>query len=119
MKKHTYITIFLFVPNILMAGEWFALNNTEIINQENIVENKLWEYLNNTSQVKFRAREKYKYQYTKEGEKIYINAFCDSWEKRNLNNELVIVKDGGSCYFRINYNLKTEKFSKLYVNGEV
>ena len=61
------------------------------------------------------------------GEKIvWINCFCvsgsnlphfssnnpDKW-----NEEIIIVKDGGNCYFSVFLNLTTQRFEKLMVNG--
>lgn len=47
---------------------------------------------------------------------IYGNYFCNSggvnwWEK------LVIVEDGGDCFFQIEYDVESEMFIKLLVNG--
>ena len=61
----------------------------------------------------------YTYQYViTNNDDIFINAFCNTLNRENLNRELLVVEDGGSCYFQINYNLKTGIFSKLSVNGE-
>ena len=108
----------MLISNAPMAGEWYAVKSKKINIIEKTIENKLWEYINSTSQVKFNPRKTYNYQYTNEGTNIYINAFCETWGRKNLNKELLIVRDGGSCYFQIHYNYKTEMFSKLNVNGE-
>jgi len=48
---------------------------------------------------------------------IYGNYFCNNlgmdWQKR-----LVIVDDGGDCYFQVEYDAKSGLFIKLMVNGE-
>ena len=68
---------------------------------------------------KFEPKEKYTFQYkATSSEEIYINALCDTFERKDLHKELVMVFDGGSCFFQINYNLKTGKFYELQVNGE-
>ena len=64
----------------------------------------------------------YKRQYmvikNDQGEKkVWVNCFCDTlneyWKK-----QLVIVMDGGKCYFNLKVNLSTEKAYELVVNGE-
>ena len=47
---------------------------------------------------------------------IYGNFFCNNlgmdWRKK-----LVIVDDGGDCFFQIEYDVESEVFIKLLVNG--
>lgn len=64
---------------------------------------------------------KYKRQYVvvtnKKGEKeVWINCFCG--ESKNWKKELVIVNDGGNCYFNLVINLTTGKFHDLLINGD-
>jgi hypothetical protein len=63
----------------------------------------------------------YKRQYicyiTKKGEKIvYVNCFCGSmnidWHK-----QMMIVQDGGNCFFNLKINLSTQKYFDFMVNG--
>jgi hypothetical protein len=62
----------------------------------------------------------YKRQYVGiliKGEKeIFINFFCivddPEWTKHE-----VLVLDGGSCFFRVNFSMKTQMFHGLQVNG--
>lgn len=65
----------------------------------------------------------YKRQYipfiNKRGEKlVWVNCFCigdinfPDWKK-----EIVMVDDGGSCYFNVIINLTTKKYGKLFING--
>lgn len=61
------------------------------------------------------------------GEKIvWINCFCVNgsnlphFSSNNPNKwgeEVIIVKDGGNCYFSLFLNLNTGKFDQLVVNG--
>ncbi|HEV7783473.1 MAG TPA: hypothetical protein VGO58_19500 [Chitinophagaceae bacterium] len=69
--------------------------------------------------------EKYKLQLVpvtnEKGEKIvYVNCFCggnaNSYFK-NWRTELVMVDDGGSCFFNVKINLTTRKSYDLMVNG--
>jgi hypothetical protein len=47
---------------------------------------------------------------------IWINFFCNSHVK-DWTHEVVLVKDGGSCYFQLEYNMKTRTVENLSVNG--
>lgn len=65
---------------------------------------------------------RYKRQYiavtNKNGEKeVWVNCFCDFRDK-NWKENIVIVMDGGNCYFNLKMNLTTGKFYELMVNGE-
>jgi len=65
--------------------------------------------------------EKYNRQYmpviNDKGEKeVWINCFCNSWEK-DWRKERIIVKDGGNCYFNLKINLGTKKYYDFMVNG--
>jgi hypothetical protein len=64
---------------------------------------------------------KYKRQYiaviNSRGEKeVWINCFCDTSPKGWKNN-LIIVEDGGNCYFNLKINLTTDEYYDLMVNG--
>lgn len=48
---------------------------------------------------------------------IYGNYFCNNGGI-NWQQELVIVIDGGECFFQIEYDVESELFIKLLVNGE-
>lgn len=65
--------------------------------------------------------EEYKRQYVpvinKNGEKeIWINCFCNTWDM-NWRKELIIVDDGGNCYFRLKINLTKNEYYDFMVNG--
>jgi hypothetical protein len=64
--------------------------------------------------------EKYKRQYivvkNSKGEKeVWINCMCST--RKNWQKELIIVKDGGNCYFNLKINLTKKKYYDLGVNG--
>jgi hypothetical protein len=64
---------------------------------------------------------KYKRQYVPaindKGEKVvWVNCFCSRWGE-NWKERLIMVEDGGNCYFNLSINLTTGKYSKLKVNG--
>lgn len=64
---------------------------------------------------------KYRRQYTgivRKGRRIiYVNFFCDSFGT-DWMKEQVIVMDGGSCYFQLEYDIEKKSYGALRVNGE-
>lgn len=63
----------------------------------------------------------YKRQYiatlNSKGEKeVWVNCFCAAW-KENWKNDLIIVKDGGNCFFHLKINVTTKKYYDLMING--
>lgn len=53
------------------------------------------------------------------GEKVIeIHAFCTLDEPGRLAKELVVILDGGSCYFQLIYHPDSKRFSNLQINGE-
>lgn len=91
------------------------------------LEEKIAEYLSQNSNLFYRQPpvwerlDEYQRQYIgleRGGRKIiYGNYFCNS-EGINWQQELVIVEDGGECYFQVEYDVESELFIKLMVNGE-
>lgn len=66
-------------------------------------------------------REKYRRQYiamtNDKGEKIvWINCFCGV-DNDNWRNSIVMVHDGGSCYFNLKVNLTKGVYYDFWVNG--
>ena len=56
---------------------------------------------------------------TRKGRRIvYANFFCNrSSSDRDWHVWPVVVKDGGSCYFQVEYDVESQRFSRLSVNG--
>lgn len=55
----------------------------------------------------------------KKGEKeVWVNCFCRTWDTNNWKKEILLVHDGGNCYFNFKLNLTTKQFYDLIVNGE-
>jgi hypothetical protein len=53
----------------------------------------------------------------RKGEKeVWVNCFCRTWDDR-WKTDLMIVDDGGNCYFNFKINLATNKIFELGVNG--
>ena len=83
------------------------------------IEEKLWKYIKAKSDKSFHPKESYIYQYkTINKSELYINAFCEIGEDRDIEKNFVMVLDGGSCYFQATYDFKTNEFVRLEVNGE-
>jgi hypothetical protein len=54
----------------------------------------------------------------KKGQKeVLVNCFCSTWNN-NWRTAILVVHDGGNCYFNLKINLTTRKFYDLVVNGE-
>jgi len=57
--------------------------------------------------------------YTDGGKKrIFVNSFCHWKEDWLWRESLVIVKDGGTCFFRVHYDLSSSQFEQLEINGD-
>jgi hypothetical protein len=48
---------------------------------------------------------------------VWVNCFCNDFDK-NWRRDMVIVQDGGNCYFSLIINLVTKKISRFIVNGD-
>ena len=52
------------------------------------------------------------------GEKeVWINFFCSDWGNDNWKSDIMMVHDGGNCYFNLKVNLTTKSYSELSING--
>ena len=122
------VAIFPESSNEIMQQNRFTPTKEEIIKAENTLKYKL-KLLNNPlmnqsrSPIIHKNLKKYKRQYfgyiNAKGEKIlYINSL---WSKSNRENywlqQMMMVSDGGSYYWNIEYNLETDELENLKVNG--
>jgi len=121
----TVFVIFNDSSNINLSSE--DLSQIDSILQqcinENLEQKKTGEELNK----KHRKRKpentshmEYKRQYfpgiNDKGEKVvWVNCFCHT--SRDWKKQLIMVEDGGSCYFNVTINLTTGKYYHLRVNG--
>ena len=48
---------------------------------------------------------------------VFANFFCRDFGK-DWRTEPVVVKDGGDCYFSVDYDVDKGSFSNLMINGE-
>ncbi len=49
---------------------------------------------------------------------IFINAFCVIMKHQSPDKEIIVVMDGGSCFFNLKYNPLSKEFFDLFINGE-
>jgi len=113
-KKHIFKT-----ENI----KQFKLTEIEIQKVKSIIKSKI-DSLNNSSDKIIIPEQEYFRQYigfiNSKGEKlVYVNSFCDTHNKNHnqLKEQLLKVKDGGSCYYQTKINLTTSNCFSLIVNG--
>lgn len=52
----------------------------------------------------------------KDEKEVWVNCFWDDWDKA-WRTKIVVVHDGGPCYFNFKLNLTTKKSYDLSVNG--
>ena len=120
--KTIFATLALFtLPVTSFAGDWIEVEGgvMELDIKQEEVEESLWSFLENKSDISFQVRESYSYQYqAKTKDELYINAFCNALGKRDLHKDFLIVMDGGSCFFQATLNLLNGEFTLLGVNGE-
>src|SRR3954466_14580130 len=48
---------------------------------------------------------------------VFVNGFCHTFGGERLETEFFFVPDGGPCYFNLEYDPATRKFSSLRFNG--
>lgn len=112
-----------FVQNGESSGYWTPAESNVLV-----IENGLASFLQENSE-KFRLSEmpvwerlnQYNRQYLgiilEDRKLIYANFFCRSFET-DWRKEFVFVLDGGSCFFQFQYDVNTNEFFDLQVNGE-
>lgn len=82
-------------------------------------------YVKNQAKAQGRELKKwqdYIFQYQSQEQKgrrfIFINALCIHRGRQRLDKEMVIIFDGGSCYFNVKYDPSQKGFFDLFINGE-
>jgi len=72
--------------------------------------------------IELRNWQDYTFQYQgqeEDGRKfIFINALCAQRDRQRLDKEIIIIFDGGSCYFGVKYDPLQKVFFGLFINGE-
>ena len=122
------VAIFPESSDEIMPGKRYTPTKEDIIKAENALKSKLKEANRNlenqyNSPIIHRNLKKYKRQYfgfiNDKGEKIlYINSL---WKKNEEETkwlqQIIMVSDGGSHYWNIEYNIETDELINLSVNG--
>ena len=79
------------------------------------------------TQAKIEGREiqewkSYTFQYQGQEEHtkkfVFVNAFCVSNSTQQPSKQMVLVLDGGTCFFNVKYDPKNNQFFELLINGE-
>lgn len=112
-RKHNYI---------FKNAKRTKLNQTEIVIVEDLIEKAVNKY--NEKQKdgqKIKDLNKYKRQYipviNKEGEtEVWANFFCR--EEQDWKRNVIVVEDGGNCYFNLYINLTKDSTYKFSINGD-
>jgi hypothetical protein len=64
----------------------------------------------------------YTFQYQGQEEKgrkyIFVNALCASTDRQTLDKQIIVILDGGSCFFNLKYDPGQKVFFDLFINGE-
>lgn len=64
----------------------------------------------------------YTFQYQGQEERgrqfVFVNALCANGIRWKLDKQMVLVLDGGTCFFNVKYDPKNGQFFELLINGE-
>jgi hypothetical protein len=99
-----------------------ALSDQEIQTVKDILKKAVDEYNSKNKNYPLEPFDKYKFQFVglfnSKGEKeVWVNSFCTDFDK-NWRTELIMVEDGGRCFFNFYVNLTKQTFDRFSVNGE-
>jgi hypothetical protein len=126
--KQFEVAIFPESSDEIMQQNRFTPTKEDIIKADNALKSKLKEVNRNfenqyNSPIIHRNLKKYKRQYfgfiNNKGEKVlYINSLWKKNEKETKwLRQIIMVSDGGSYYWNIEYNLDNDELMNLSVNG--
>ena len=86
---------------------------------------KLQPYVESKAQAqgrKMRTWSEYTFQYQGQEEKgrkyVLVNALCHKDQRWNLEKQVVVIFDGGSCFFHLKFDPQTRRYYDLIINGE-
>ena len=132
MKK-TILTIgIFFLTQQAYPNEWIAVGAQAKLPHTAQLELKLWRYVKEENKSKFEPKESYRFQYQFLSDTVVlIHALCyPSPQKQDdpnnfrgpttaeLRKSVYQVKDGGTCFFKLKYDLKKASFNSLNVHGD-
>lgn len=116
----------IFTADQIAASEYWPNNNHAWTPSEADVmalEEQLTGYLQDGHPALLQKLESYTRQYwgtiTPDGSRaVYANFFCDAGRLDQWRTDLVMVLDGGDCYFQTLYDIEDNVFVWLAINGE-
>lgn len=98
------------------------LSQLELTQLEDIIQTKITEHNNKVNKQNNINSNDYFRQYiiieNNRGEKeVWINFLCEVGENDKWKNKVIIVDDGGKCYFNIIINLTKKAINRFIING--
>lgn len=98
------------------------LSQLELTQLEHLIQTKITEHNNRTNKQKTINSNDYFRQYivieNNRGEKeVWINFLCEVGQGDQWKEEVIIVDDGGECYFNIIINLTKKTIIRFIING--
>ena len=113
-SQHLWQSLYLIYPLIVLNNEKQKINLK--IHNEEYPKNKRTE-TGFELELKGKKRQ-YVAVINEKGEKeVWVNFFCDDWGNDNWESDILIVHDGGNCYFNLKVNLTNKSYSELGING--
>jgi len=71
---------------------------------------------------RFRPWQEYQFQFqgqqSDSGPFVSISALCSVNDSQDLTERFVVVLDGGTCFFEVKYDPKSQRFYDLLVHGD-
>ena len=86
---------------------------------------KIWPFVSARARAEGRAlREPDSYTFQYQGQEargrrfVFVNAFCAHHEGRPLDQQMVVVSDGGTCFFSLKYDAETGLWFDLVIHHD-
>ncbi|MDG6100209.1 hypothetical protein EXU34_22380 [Alteromonas sp. ZYF713] len=124
MLSRFLIILFFIHVSASQAGEvysknWYMVGESAIAINTNTLESELERFLETQPKGLLLPLNEYTFQYALINEsKLEIHGIClDIPERHNLKEGFLMVADGGNCFFSIEFNIDTKRFSNLHING--
>jgi len=71
---------------------------------------------------KLKNWSEYTFQYQGKEEKgrkyVFVNALCHKHPEWNLEQQMILVDDGGTCFFNLKFDPARRQYYDLIINGE-
>lgn len=98
---------------------WFLVGNSVSDITTSTLERELERFLSTKPAGLLLPLDKYIFQYKFLQEtKVKIHGLCiDEFNTDELTDEFIVVRDGGNCFFSIDFDIRTKTFDHLNING--